>query len=395
MVYPRPYHSGLWPHPASASRPLPRQKLLKTPGCADLAKSSFVNGVISGVPGAVANVEADSLLKKGTLETNFATLESSAYQMSLFGGVFGAVTSGLGRTIKPSMLAERETNIVPASSKEVSFHSSMEPAEQVVLPALSLDHSTAQILSDEGRLRLAHDTESSKSSESVAASSELLTRSETPSTQIFTPEAADASIRLTKFLGADSPVLRNILALEEERYLAKGLADLKGEERSVDNSHLPGLAEFVENNPETNLPLLQRIAQTAKTAAEIEPDRLNAISTLAAVTGENSSFMKLLWGDSEGSTAKLSGVATWARDNPDIAASFLNRMVNLGAKPSNLNYAQLRGFSELDAVLGHKDEPLRYLIDFGVGPEKASELAKFLTEDGAPARKNGVGSEGH
>ena len=56
-----------------------------------------VNGIVSGIPGGIANVEADSLVRTGKLDFDKEHLGRSMYEMALFGGTFGLGAGMLAR----------------------------------------------------------------------------------------------------------------------------------------------------------------------------------------------------------------------------------------------------------------------------------------------------------
>ena len=75
-------------------------------GAERLMSIGAVNGMVSGIAGGVANVEADSLVRTGKLDFDREHLGKSMYEMSLFGGVFGFGAGMVGRV---SSLTGRES----------------------------------------------------------------------------------------------------------------------------------------------------------------------------------------------------------------------------------------------------------------------------------------------
>lgn len=90
-------------------------------GAERLMSIGAVNGIVSGIPGGFANVEADSLVRGGTLDFDREHLGRAMYEMSLFGAVFGLSTGLLARASSaPAYSRADSLPVLPSVSGNVA-----------------------------------------------------------------------------------------------------------------------------------------------------------------------------------------------------------------------------------------------------------------------------------
>ena len=327
-------------------------QLVTKVGLGSVLGNSVVAGALAGVPGGIANVEMDSLFKHGTFTSDLKTLESSVYQMSLTGGVFGLTHEAVSRFAKAGL---QESGDSVKSVRGVPTQTQAEVEENPGQSTVEFDKKS------EGR-----------------------------------NEKDYAVERLSDLYGSDSPTMQRLLELDHKRAITVKILSFNDDEaaRLENKSYLPGLAKFIALNVDEHKPLVERIAVDAKLSNAIAPERINALADLNKRFGENSSVIETLLRHEEQSNLDLTIPLKWIDQNGATAESFLTRLTAQGAKAKNFNENELQALSRFDSAMNHNDEYLRTVIHQETSAIRLEDLAKFVEEDEqAPRRQNVIGKE--
>ncbi len=182
--------------------------------------------------------EMESIFKHGSFTSDVKSIESSVYQMSLTGGVFGL------------------------AHETVSKFAQSGPVEVVDSAATGAGSAESQLSMKEESVR-----------------GEAFDKTSNP---VVKSEKEHAVEKLSDLFGSDSPTLQRLLELDHNREISAKILSLVGEEPVAfeNKSYLPGLAQFIASNVDEHKSLVERIADGAKLSNAIAPERVSALAEL-------------------------------------------------------------------------------------------------------------------
>ncbi len=282
--------------------------------------NAFVSGTASGALGGAINVELNSVLSEGKVNTNWDSIGKSMYEQGVIGGLMGFGASKLA-----SQKAPADQNIRPV---EVGIAGSANPARLTDFAAPTDLKVSGEVVPQLAGARIG---DSSHRVEAVQP--ELL-----PSPPLRPPSLVSA---------ASTPHLAELITrFESSPATVQSLIGVLGHSESA----LRDVADFIGKSSDKNASLVESLVRISDNPAVFTRNFLRTAADLTQFVDKNSeTFAKIVDTTANWHVSQLSDLAEYVAEDPKSRLSLLEFAANGEAPEQWLNAPALR---KIESVAG-------------------------------------------